>query len=325
MTNFHFIVSEGPKVPQDKDVRTLIRKQAMRDIGITRRKRNYRGPKTKYGAAVNEETTVREREAEQRVRPIRVADRSANDDDQACLPASSEESGYASSDDAASWQLSASSRSTASPDNGILPCSLMRTQNPPLGYEALQIKYGFDLMDLSFLTSFHISQMALWAMQQQPELLATLVGHRVASYLKYVPSRYGHQSYFDAVVDCLLAKASSRMRPHEIGPRMVATKLYAKALCAVQKAVMDKETCGDADLLCAVQMLSCYEVSDLLICDSSSSLTRHYRVGHGLAKSRSVLESRWWFGTARTQPQAHRIQDRLRAIAVPRARGRSLV
>jgi hypothetical protein len=36
--------------------------------------------------------------------------------------------------------------------------------------------------------------------------------------------------------------------------------MYGKALRAVQEAVSDEEASRDADLLCAVQMLSFYEV-----------------------------------------------------------------
>lgn len=42
-SSFHFINATGPKVPKDPALRTLIRKQAMKDVGIARKKRGGYG------------------------------------------------------------------------------------------------------------------------------------------------------------------------------------------------------------------------------------------------------------------------------------------
>ncbi|KAK3075801.1 hypothetical protein LTS18_013984, partial [Coniosporium uncinatum] len=40
---FHFILQSGAKVPKDPAVRTMIRKQAMKDIGLARRRKGNNG------------------------------------------------------------------------------------------------------------------------------------------------------------------------------------------------------------------------------------------------------------------------------------------
>ncbi|KAK6439805.1 hypothetical protein LTR95_003982 [Oleoguttula sp. CCFEE 5521] len=283
--NFHFIVSDGAKVPQDASTRTLIRKQAMKDIGISRRKRAARNPKAK----VDEPTPVVPRTSIEvpAVDDIEFIDPQLYEVDDVVL--SAESSGPASTSSDESWQLSVvSSRSSSSPssDEDWQFRSLLSTINPSTEYQKLRSKYSFDLMDLSFLTSFNISQVAVWTMQQHPELLDTLLGHRICSYLHYVPQRYGQgKRFFDATVDCVLAKANSRMRPDEARSAMAATRLYAKALREVQDAISDKKQCEDADLLCAVQLLSCYEVMDS---KNLSAFSNHISGSAQLVRNRSA-------------------------------------
>nr|OQO24268.1 hypothetical protein B0A51_10128 [Rachicladosporium sp. CCFEE 5018] len=283
--SFHFIVSDGAKVPQDASTRTLIRKQAMKDIGISRRKRAARVPKAK---ADEPTPLIAEGPVElPAMVDIDLVDPQLYDLDDAVF--SAESTGPASTASDESWQLSVvSSRSSSSPssDEDEQFCSLIATINPSTEYQKLRTKYSFDPMDLSFLTSFNISQVAVWTMQQQPELLETLLGHRICSYLHYVPQRYGQgKRFFDATVDCVLAKASSRMRPDEAGPAMAATRLYAKALREVQTAVSDKKQCDDADLLCAVQLLSCYEIMDS---KDLSAFSNHISGSAQLVRNRSA-------------------------------------
>ncbi|OQN95153.1 hypothetical protein B0A48_18757 [Cryoendolithus antarcticus] len=287
--SFHFIVSNGAKVPQDASTRTLIRKQAMKDIGIARSEQAVRTVKPKLGNT----TPIAI------IPPIEVA--IAEDttfiDPQICELNDEElfadTNGPASTSNDQSWQLSVvSSRSPSSltSDEGEHLYSLFSTVNPSTEYQKLRLRYSFDLMDLSFLTSFNVSQVALWTMQSQPELLQTLLGHRICSYLHHVPSRYGQGvKYFDAVLHCILAKASSRMRPSEAGPTLTATRLYVKALREVQTAISDKSKCNDADLLCAVQMLSCYEIMDS---KSLSAFSNHVSGSAQLVRSRSATRFR---------------------------------
>ena len=141
------------------------------------------------------------------------------------------------------------------------PVPPIPTANPTNGYEALRSRYRFDITDLCLLTSYHVDQGTMSSIARNPDLLGTILGKQTSSYLQFVPSRYGHKPYLTAVVDCLVAKAHSTLHAHDTKMSARVMKLYGQALRAVQTAVSDGEVSRDADLLCAVQMLSFYEVS----------------------------------------------------------------
>lgn len=143
--------------------------------------------------------------------------------------------------------------------------------NPATAYEAFRINCNFDVQDLSALTSFHIGKPVLYALAQSPHLLNTLLGHRVSSYLEFIPSRYGSKPYFDAAVECLAARAYSALRPTDSRSKAFALRSYAKALRKLQEAVADEEACEDENLLAAVQMLGLREIVDSSHSDAYSS------------------------------------------------------
>lgn len=134
--------------------------------------------------------------------------------------------------------------------------------NPATAYEAFRLNYNFDVQDLSALTSFHIGKPVLYALAQRPHLLNTLLGHRIDSYLEFIPSRYGSKPYFDAAVECLAARGYSALRPWDTRSKAVALRAYTKALKKLQEAVVDGDACEDEDLLAAVQMLGLREIVD---------------------------------------------------------------
>jgi hypothetical protein len=100
-------------------------------------------------------------------------------------------------------------------------------------------------------------------LSNNPNLLHTLLGgndQANSSYMTLIPARYGHKPYLDAVIDCMAAKVRSTLTPcnADAAPRVI--RLYTRALRAIAKAIPDKEASCDPDLLCAVQMLSMYEI-----------------------------------------------------------------
>jgi hypothetical protein len=255
LQEFQFIVSDGFQIPDDPEVRTIIRKQAMRDVAAARKKRGD------YGR-IN-------------LMQYRVLDRSTG------VPKGMVGHGLDSSRESASLVSKASSRSTSAtdmtasrgvvwfdhPTASLVPAEQYETwlcspvANPTNGYEALRAEYHFDIMDLCLLTSFHVGQSTMSAMARDSNLLGTLLGKQISSYLSFVPSRYGHKPYLTAVVDCVIAKAHGALYPPNACFFASMMRMYGKALHAVQEAISDEEATRDADLLCAVQMLSFYEVS----------------------------------------------------------------
>ena len=117
------------------------------------------------------------------------------------------------------------------------------------------------------------------------EVIPTEFAHR--SFLDYVPSRYGSSDSITAATNCLLAQAKVALSPQlEEECHDITLRLYAKALSTLQTAISDEEDCLDTDVLCAIQLLSLHEVTNLplslrsMLTWPSYSMQRATRRGH---------------------------------------------
>lgn len=269
---FHFINTTGPKVPKDPALRTLIRKQAMKDVGLARKKRGG------YGRV-----NLRQ---------------PPSDVDTSALKGPSESSGSGSStathphscvtptsDSVSSAPTTDADTDATDPDDQLVVTTPMHswltdqdwalplTGPPASDFERLRMKYHFDIRDLSILTSFNIGKGTMLAISSNPELLTTLLGSQMQSYLQFMPSRYGHKPFLTAVIDCVSAKMHSKLYPRNEGFEGTLLRMYAKALAQLQEAVAGDESSLDPDLLCAIQMLSLHEVNADPACSSRALRT----------------------------------------------------
>ena len=254
-TSFHFINATGPKVPKDPALRTLIRKQAMKDVGIARKKRGGYGRVNLRQSPSHANTSVPKETSENSGTSTDTEDHSRVTPD---------------SDSASSAPTTYTDATT--PDDQLVVTRQMHTwltdpdwsmplNGPPAtDYERLRMKYHFDIRDLSILTSFNIGQGTMLAISSNPELLMTLLGSQMQSYLQFIPSRYGHKPFLTAVIDCVSAKVHSKLYPRNEMFEGMILRMYAKALAQLQIAVAGDESSLDPDLLCAIQMLSLHEV-----------------------------------------------------------------
>lgn len=250
-----FIVSSGPKVPKDPALRTLIRKQAMKDVGLARKKRGGYGLVNLRQNPVGGHTNTQ-------IRPsVEVFETSA-DNDISATPSLGSTSACPDPDTDA-----------AAPDEQQLvsnkqlaelythqPWMVPLNGPPATDFQRLRMKYQFDIRDLSILTSFNIGSGTMLAISKNPELLSTLLGSEMQSYLQYMPNRYGHKPFLTAVIDCVSAKVHSKLYPRNDMFEGMILRMYAKALTHLQVAVAGDESSLDPDLLCAIQMLSLHEV-----------------------------------------------------------------
>jgi hypothetical protein len=254
-TSFHFINATGPKVPKDPALRTLIRKQAMKDVGIARKKRGGYGRVNLRQTPVEINTSVSKEASES-------SGHSTDTDHHSHV---TPESDLASS-------TPTTDTDATTPDDQLVVTRQMHTcltdrdwlmplNGPPAtDYERLRMKYHFDIRDLSILTSFNIGKGTMLAISSNPELLTTLLGSEMQSYLQFIPSRYGHKPFLTAVIDCVSAKVHSKLYPRNDMFEGMILRMYAKALAKLQVAVAGDESSLDPDLLCAIQMLSLHEV-----------------------------------------------------------------
>jgi hypothetical protein len=130
------------------------------------------------------------------------------------------------------------------------------------GYEQARMRFDFDLMSLSSLTTVHVSRAAVMALSMAPERLVSILQLRERSYMDYAVQYYERSSVLRDVIDCTMAQAKRVMTPN--GPVSEATvlSLYVKALEGLQAALNDPESWRMPEVLCATQVLSVFEVSN---------------------------------------------------------------
>jgi hypothetical protein len=249
MQSFKFIVSDGPRIPDDPEVRTVIRKQAaMEGVAAARRKRGAYGSINSIQYRSHDFSTGALKGTVSKQSASLVSATSSRSTSTTHITASK---------GVVRFDHPTTSLALVEQHETWLPSLIA---NPISGYEALRAEYRFDIMDLCPMTGFHIGQSTMSAMVRDSALLGTVLGKQVDSYLSFVPSRYGHKPYLTAVVDSVIAKARGTLCTPNVGYSAVVTRTYGNALRAVQEAMDDEEASRDADLLCAVQMLSLHEV-----------------------------------------------------------------
>ncbi|KAH8664644.1 hypothetical protein BX600DRAFT_302276 [Xylariales sp. PMI_506] len=138
----------------------------------------------------------------------------------------------------------------------------------PQGLESLTIEVGMDVLDLSALTTVHIGARASSCLTKRPANVMTLISRRKASYLNFIPARYGRSQCLDDALRCVAAKARRILvKPESASDAAglaLELSLYGKALRSLQNAVdSPSEKWRSPEVLCAIQILSMYELLSL--------------------------------------------------------------
>ena len=251
--NFPFIVSSGPKLQSDPSVRQLIRKQAMRDVGIARKRKGTYG-KQNTGQLPRTDVPIR---------PVVSSSTGGSSSSRTDSPetyASDTSGSSKGTEDTEVEELFdcqlVPARSTKTSPNGS---AFLQTLTLPSSYETTRSKFNIDIVDLSMLTNFNVGKSTIPILFADPTRLAALLGQEQWSYLSYIPSLYNQSACVKAATDCVLAKARSVLT-HQSGSTELELALYAKALRSVQAAISNPSACMFSDVLCATQLLSLHEV-----------------------------------------------------------------
>lgn len=136
---------------------------------------------------------------------------------------------------------------------------------PSSGYESMRINYGFDLLDVSALTTFHTGRITAQLLAREPYRLAYVLPFRQWSYLSFLPSRYGHSACLDNAANCVAARLRQWMSSPSDPPNDGVLSLYSKSLISLQGALNDPILCLRPEVLCATAILGIFEVSQLPI------------------------------------------------------------
>ncbi|KAF7190186.1 hypothetical protein HII31_08517 [Pseudocercospora fuligena] len=237
--SFPFVISHGPKRPEDPAVRTMIRRQAMKDVGLARRRRGNYG-RANAGQSVSFDNTSSPKRIMETVPADANINASTSTSPSTGVDTLDESSGGTTSvtdyDEVASNDVVVRSTPNATayaPSSVLGPLSLMS------GYERMRFEYGIDLSMLTVLTNFNVGKSAITTLASDPARLPSLlILEPQYSYLSFVPSRYEHSAVLASATDCVIAKVRAALNPGFQGDA-IARRLYGKALRTLQEAIND--------------------------------------------------------------------------------------
>lgn len=222
--------SSDAGIPTGRDVRQLIQRQAMSRVAAIRRRGGSWGQHNR------------------RQYPV--------------FQRGSEGQAAVKDDSPASRSISA----VSSPQEQVsTPAKMARMVIPPTisstGYESMRIDYGFDLLDVSALITFHTGRVTARLLSSEPFRLIHVLRCRQWSYFSFLPSRYGDNASLDNAAHCVAAKLRQWMSSPSDTPDSNVLSLYSKSLTSLQSALNDPIVCLEPETLCATAILAIYEVN----------------------------------------------------------------
>lgn len=127
-------------------------------------------------------------------------------------------------------------------------------------FELTCAKANFDILLLSSLATLHVCRPVRQLLSQSPNrLVGQLQAYRRPSYFRYIPSRYDDVPCLRDAIDCVIARTQQIISPDPTTERQ-ALKTYVKALGSLQAALDDLEQWLQPEVLCATEILALYEV-----------------------------------------------------------------
>ena len=232
--SYEFIdLSSDAGVPTSRDTRRLIRRQAMSRVAAARRQGGVWGQHNRRQFPTSGPDLEQHAEAK----------------DEAAAVGSTQADSYSQQ---RGLMLATRARM-------VVPVSV-----PSSGYESMRIYYGFDLLDLSALTTFHTGRITAQLLSREPFRLPHVLRCRQWSYFSFLPSRYGHSACLDDAAHCVAARVRHWMSSPSDPPDDGVLSLYAKSLASLQRALNDPILCLQPEILCATAILAIYEVNQVL-------------------------------------------------------------
>ncbi|CZR57896.1 uncharacterized protein PAC_07785 [Phialocephala subalpina] len=264
---FQFVNSTitSPTVPQDAEVRALIRKQAMKKASLARKRDGNYGKHNlrQYPVFVHDDKgssssgsssspdNVWEDGRELGIRDPRpvVKDGSKNTKNTEAVVHMNKDTRKAVAE-RHRWLKKMANLET-------IPQCLSAD-----GYELKSMKSDFDILDLSTLATLHIGRAVRAALAQNPYLLLNqLRTHKRWSYLSFLPTRYEHIKCLRDATDCVIARARQIITPNRNWEAAVIA-FYVRALDSLQKALDSPTQRYQPEVLCATEILALYEMLD---------------------------------------------------------------
>ncbi|KAI5459424.1 hypothetical protein BGZ63DRAFT_391009 [Mariannaea sp. PMI_226] len=246
---FTFVSYEGSKLPENPDVRYLIRHRAMRHTATIRKRAGGYG---RHNLGQLPPGLLEAEGSNEDPKAVKMSDASdflldihQDENMQRTLAAGKTQKGI----------RKPYRRRGGSPSLAVAPVAPM-----PQNYILLNLASPFTALHLGVSTlSYFMSDSASISkvLSRMPQ---NLENRRI---LSFIPSRYGRVSSITHATDCVIARLELVVRTGSIysteGDTSVLT-LYSKALRSLQEAIDDEDTRMMPETLCAAELLGIYEL-----------------------------------------------------------------
>lgn len=136
---------------------------------------------------------------------------------------------------------------------------------------------GIDLLQLSGLTATHVGHAVSTFFHHHPTRLVSLLRQPRTSYLYHINNRYGQGQCLDHAVRALAFKARCLLAPGDSTHLTLAFKSYGEAVHSLQRAINDPRLCTQPDVLCATELLGLIEARISLKNKGWSIVANHKR------------------------------------------------
>lgn len=256
---FVFINTSDPRLPANNGTRLTIRKQAMAKAAAARKQSGTYG-KVNLLQPPPQESNV-----------TGASIRQSDENDMPQHEAGEVTVRYQEQTTQTITMGSDSSLSTAAtsavppfPEHASLQRPNIPANMPLTGYEAMRMKSNVDILDLSALTTYHVSRITAQQLATKPSYLINILRHRTWSFLSYVPSRWGNTLCLDHAVRCVVSRVQDYLSSPTGLPSPQSLNQYAVAIASLQKALSDPHQAISPDVLCATEVMALYEVALLL-------------------------------------------------------------
>jgi hypothetical protein len=120
---------------------------------------------------------------------------------------------------------------------------------------------NLDFLELSSLAALEVGRFTGQRVLEKPRSIAHFLGGKNWSYCRYVPFYYAESTLIRNATDCVVAQVRCLLSPEDLTWESLALTSYSNALSNLQDAINSAPQPPSAEVLCATQILSLYEVS----------------------------------------------------------------
>ncbi|OAP65110.1 hypothetical protein AYL99_01082 [Fonsecaea erecta] len=244
---FEFVNSTTSKVPQCKNLRTLIRKQAMKDVAAARRRRGNYGKKNLRQLPDSSTSTPPTGPDKPEIQKSIVRQAGS----------SCEVQGFGSH----LCMECQSPRCVMSRLKSYIP-----PRNPMQSdYLRLGVSSGFSILNICPLTSLHlgVAKMSHFASEGAEAVRVFPLPPGPSSWLAFIPSRYGNVESLSYAADCVVEGLKWNFGSTAAASEGTSVaRSYMRALRSLQAVLKEAKESRTTETLCAAALLGTYELLD---------------------------------------------------------------